>query len=53
MEAALGSSKDYSLKQYLLFVDRIQCKSKVGEISFYFIILYVSLFVYCMVRTLI
>lgn len=28
MEAALGSSKDYSLKQYLLFVDRIQCKSK-------------------------
>ncbi|XVF36470.1 hypothetical protein REPUB_Repub19eG0061300 [Reevesia pubescens] len=28
MVAALGSSKDYSLKQYLLFVDKIQCKSK-------------------------
>ncbi|WRX30668.1 hypothetical protein QQP08_023155 [Theobroma cacao] len=28
MEAALGDSKDYSLKQYLLFVDKIQSKSK-------------------------
>ncbi|XP_021284005.1 uncharacterized protein LOC110416351 isoform X1 [Herrania umbratica] len=28
MEAALGNSKDYSLKQYLLFVDKIQSKSK-------------------------
>ncbi|XVF39757.1 hypothetical protein PTKIN_Ptkin01aG0058200 [Pterospermum kingtungense] len=28
MESALGNSKDYSLKQYVLFVDRIQSKSK-------------------------
>ncbi|OMO50904.1 hypothetical protein CCACVL1_30157 [Corchorus capsularis] len=28
MEAALGNSKDYSLKQYLLFVDKLQSKSK-------------------------
>ncbi|KAK6277657.1 hypothetical protein POUND7_017980 [Theobroma cacao] len=28
MEAALGNSKDYSLKQYLLFVDKIQSISK-------------------------
>ncbi|OMO70875.1 hypothetical protein COLO4_28451 [Corchorus olitorius] len=32
MEAALGNSKDYSLKQYLSFVDKLQSKSKVGEI---------------------
>ncbi|MBA0671497.1 hypothetical protein Gotri_014422 [Gossypium trilobum] len=31
MVAALGSSKDYSLKQYLLFVEKLQSKSKVGE----------------------
>ncbi|GLT41208.1 hypothetical protein SLA2020_152890 [Shorea laevis] len=28
MEAALGNSKDYSLKQYLLFVDKLQAKAK-------------------------
>ncbi|GKV20017.1 hypothetical protein SLEP1_g30197 [Rubroshorea leprosula] len=28
MEAALGNSKDYSLKQYLLFVDKLQTKAK-------------------------
>ncbi|KAE8057004.1 hypothetical protein FH972_013727 [Carpinus fangiana] len=28
MEAALGSSKDYSLKQYLLFADKLQTKAK-------------------------
>ncbi|XP_022722186.1 uncharacterized protein LOC111279454 [Durio zibethinus] len=28
MEAALGNSKDYSLKQYLLFVNKMQSKSK-------------------------
>ncbi|XVE95076.1 hypothetical protein REPUB_Repub02eG0065100 [Reevesia pubescens] len=28
MEAAFGNSKDYSLKQYLLFVDKVQRKSK-------------------------
>lgn len=28
MEAALGSSKDYSLKQYLIFVDKLQKKAK-------------------------
>lgn len=35
MVAALGNSKDYSLKQYLLFVEKLQSKSKVGEIPFY------------------
>jgi len=29
MEAALGNSKDYSLKQYLKFVDKLQMKAKV------------------------
>ncbi|XP_065880899.1 uncharacterized protein [Euphorbia lathyris] len=28
MEAALGSSKDYTLKQYLLFVDKLKTKAK-------------------------
>ncbi|EEF52229.1 uncharacterized protein LOC8265244 [Ricinus communis] len=28
MEAALGSSKDYTLKQYLSFVDKLQTKAK-------------------------
>ncbi|XP_031372504.1 uncharacterized protein LOC116187722 isoform X2 [Punica granatum] len=28
MEAALGSSKDYSLKQYMLFVEKLQAKAK-------------------------
>ncbi|KAL6212332.1 hypothetical protein ACLB2K_017552 [Fragaria x ananassa] len=28
MEAALGNSKDYSLKQYLLFADKLQKKAK-------------------------
>uniref|UniRef100_A0A2P2J597 Uncharacterized protein LOC103320504 n=2 Tax=Rhizophora mucronata TaxID=61149 RepID=A0A2P2J597_RHIMU len=28
MEAALGSSKDYSLKQYLIFADKLQNKAK-------------------------
>ncbi|CAJ1972773.1 unnamed protein product [Sphenostylis stenocarpa] len=28
MEAALGNSKDYSLKQYLKFVDKLQMKAK-------------------------
>lgn len=28
VEAALGNSKDYSLKQYLLFMDKIQAKAK-------------------------
>ncbi|KAJ8773256.1 hypothetical protein K2173_028433 [Erythroxylum novogranatense] len=31
MEAALGSSKDYSLKQYLIFVDKL--KTKAEELS--------------------
>lgn len=30
MEVALGSSKDYSLKQYMLFVTKLQDKSKVS-----------------------
>ncbi|KAJ6391302.1 hypothetical protein OIU77_025315 [Salix suchowensis] len=29
MEAALGNSKEYTLKQYLLFVDKLQTKSKM------------------------
>lgn len=29
MEAALGNSKDYSLKQYLKFADKLQSKAKV------------------------
>ncbi|CAI0464356.1 unnamed protein product [Linum tenue] len=28
MEAALGNSKDYTLKQYLLFADKLQAKAK-------------------------
>jgi hypothetical protein len=32
MEAVLGNSKDYTLKQYLLFVDKLQTKSKVSFI---------------------
>lgn len=30
MEVALGNSKDYSLKRYLLFVTKLQKKSKVS-----------------------
>lgn len=30
MEAALGSSKDYSLKQYLVLTEKLQGKAKVG-----------------------
>lgn len=30
MVAALGNSKDYTLKQYLVFVNKLQDKSKVG-----------------------
>lgn len=29
MEAALGSSKDYTLKQYLVFANKLQEKAKV------------------------
>ena len=29
MEAALGNSKDYSLKQYIKFADKLQTKAKV------------------------
>ena len=31
MVAALGNSKDYSLKQYLLFANKLQTKAKVSE----------------------
>ncbi|XP_031372510.1 uncharacterized protein LOC116187722 isoform X3 [Punica granatum] len=34
MEAALGSSKDYSLKQYMLFVEKLQAKAKASDIFF-------------------
>lgn len=30
MEAALGNSKDYTLKQYLIFVNKLQKKAKVS-----------------------
>lgn len=29
MVAALGNAKDYTLKQYLVFVDKLQAKAKV------------------------
>ena len=35
MVAAIGSSKDYTLKQYLVFVDKLQAKAKVGFFSFF------------------
>nr|GMD99491.1 Ena/VASP-like protein [Ipomoea batatas] len=31
MQAALGNSKDYTLKQYLVFVDKLQAKAEVGH----------------------
>lgn len=30
MEAALGNSKDYTAKQYLLFANKLQAKAKVS-----------------------
>ncbi|KAK8495256.1 hypothetical protein V6N13_103529 [Hibiscus sabdariffa] len=33
MVAALGNSKDYSLKQYLLFVEKLQSKSKIEVLN--------------------
>lgn len=30
MVAAIGNSKDYTLKQYLVLVDKLQAKSKVS-----------------------
>ncbi|KAF2323946.1 hypothetical protein GH714_004189 [Hevea brasiliensis] len=35
MEAALGTSKDYTLKQYLLFTDKLLSKSKLS-VNFYY-----------------
>lgn len=35
MGAALGHSKDYSLRQYLLFADKLQAKAKVSDIFFF------------------
>lgn len=29
MVAAIGSSKDYTLKQYLIFAEKLQTKAKV------------------------
>lgn len=37
MEAALDHSKDYSLKQYLLFADKLQAKAKVSDNFFLFL----------------
>lgn len=36
MEASLGNCKDYSLKQYLLFADKLQAKAKVSDIFGFF-----------------
>ncbi|VFQ83907.1 unnamed protein product [Cuscuta campestris] len=33
MEAVIGNSKDYSLKQYLVFVDKLQCKAKRFDLN--------------------
>ncbi|CAN4092204.1 unnamed protein product [Withania somnifera] len=33
MVAAIGNSKDYTLKQYLVLVDKLQAKAKVSQIS--------------------
>lgn len=44
MEAALGNCKDYSLKQYLLFADKLQKKAKVSHtlISYHYKLLSLS-----------
>ena len=42
MGAALGHSKDYSLKQYLLFADKLQAKAKVSDIFFLKMFVYIS-----------
>ena len=34
MIAALGNSKEYTLKQYLLFAEKLRSKSKVSFFSF-------------------
>lgn len=43
MGAALGHSKDYSLKQYLLFADKLQAKAKVSDIFFLNVCVHFSL----------
>lgn len=48
MGAALGHSKDYSLKQYLLFADKLQAKAKVSDI-FFFKCLCTFQFVVCLI----
>lgn len=30
MEAAIGNSKDYTLKSYVIFVKKLQAKAEVG-----------------------
>lgn len=32
MAAAIGDAKDYSLKRYMVFVEKLQTKAKVGSI---------------------
>lgn len=34
MEAAIGNSKDYSLKQYLFFASKLQTKAEVSDFFF-------------------
>ncbi|KAF5746751.1 hypothetical protein HS088_TW06G00925 [Tripterygium wilfordii] len=45
MVAALGHSKDYTLKQYLLFVDKLQTKAKVSFFFFFVVVLMATILV--------
>ncbi len=46
MVAALGNSKDYSLKQYLLFANKLQTKAKVSECYCLLIVNYIFMCVF-------
>ena len=46
MVAALGNSKDYSLKQYLLFANKLQTKAKVSECFCLLSVNYISMCFY-------
>lgn len=37
MEVAIGNTKDYTLKSYLIFVEKLQAKAAVGLNLFYFL----------------
>lgn len=46
MEAAIGNTKDYTLKNYLVFVKRLQAKSEVG---LYLLLLNSYLYMVCII----